>query len=187
MNRADIEGSNAMKIRILGPDDAASFQELRLQGLQTDPVAFGSSFTEEEHRSIQEIAQRLSAADSYVFGAFTDTGQLIGMTGLVREKHTKSHHKAIIWGMVVDPEFRGQGIGRSLLRAALSHASDLPGLRQVNLSVVTTNQAAYALYLSCGFEVFGLEQDSVEVDGEYYDVAHMRLRIDHGPYGTKEA
>lgn len=169
-----------MRIRVLVPDDAETFQDLRLQGLQTSPTAFSSSYAEEVERPIQAVAQRLGAEGSYVFGAFAEDGQLVGVTGLYRERRMKSHHKAFIGGMYVAPEFRGQGIGRALLGAAVSRARKLPDLKQINLTVVTSNQAARSLYKSCGFETFGLERGAVEIDGNYYDVAYMTLPLEQG-------
>jgi predicted GNAT superfamily acetyltransferase len=85
-----------MRIQVLTPDDAEEFQELRLRGLQTSPTAFSSSYAEEVDRPIQAVAQRLRAEASTVFGAFTEDGQLVGLTGLYREQRMKSHHKAFI-------------------------------------------------------------------------------------------
>ncbi len=50
----------------------------------------------------------------------------------------------------VDPDYRGQGIGRDLLRAGLAHAKD-GGLRTVRLTVDDENRTAHNLYLSMGF------------------------------------
>ncbi len=50
----------------------------------------------------------------------------------------------------VDPDYRGQGVGRDLLRAGLAHARDR-GLRMVRLTVDDENRTAYNLYVSMGF------------------------------------
>jgi ribosomal protein S18 acetylase RimI-like enzyme len=80
--------------------------------------------------------------------------------------------------MYVAPEFRGQGIGRALLEAAVSQARALPGLRQLDLTVTESNPAACSLYKSCGFETFGLERGAIEIDGKTYDVAYMALQLE---------
>jgi RimJ/RimL family protein N-acetyltransferase len=169
-----------LRIRVLVPDNAQVFQDLRLEGLQTSPTAFSASYAEEADRPIEAVAQRLRAEGSTVFGAFTEDGQLVGVTTLHREPRMKSHHKAFIFGMYVAPEYRGQGIGRALLEAAVSRARQLPGLRQLTLTVVASNQAAYSLYKSCGFETFGLEREAMEIDGNYLDLAYMALQLEPG-------
>ena len=167
-----------MNIRVLIPDDAEPFQRLRLQALQESPTAFGSSYSEEKDRPLQKVAQRLASEESHVFGAFVGDGQLVGVTGLYREQRKKSHHKALIFGMYVAPEFREQGIGRALLEAALSRAEDLVGLRRVNLTVMASNEAARSLYESCGFEAFGMEREAFKIKGDYYDAVHMTLCLE---------
>ncbi len=50
----------------------------------------------------------------------------------------------------VDAAYRGQGVGRDLLRAGLVHARD-HGLRTVRLTVDDENRTAHSLYVSMGF------------------------------------
>ena len=169
-----------MEIRALASPDAAVFQRLRLQGLQESPTAFGSSYAEEIERPLDEVARRLGAEgndESFVLGAFAADGTLLGVTGLHRQARVKTGHKAHVWGMYVVPAFRGQGIGRALLEAVIERARALPGLRQLNLTVTASNEAARALYRSCGFETFGLERAALRVDGQYYDTEYMALRL----------
>jgi RimJ/RimL family protein N-acetyltransferase len=165
-----------MEIRELTPADSAIFQELRLYALQESPEAFGSSYEEEKDRPLDAVAERLSAENNHVFGAFTGTGQLIGLTGLYREPRTKTHHKAQIWGVYVAPGHRGRGAGSALMEAALSRAREL-GLRQVNLGVNTASHAAVRLYESCGFERFGPEKEAFKIGEDYYDSAYMALKF----------
>jgi ribosomal protein S18 acetylase RimI-like enzyme len=158
-----------MPIRLLGPDDAAAFQTLRLQALRECPSAFCSSYEEECDRPVATVAERLeSAPDRAVFGAFEDS-RLAGIAGLARESGRKVAHKAVLWGVYVAPEFRSRSLGRQLVTAALEHAGALPGLRQVNLGVNATNAAAIALYRSLGFAPYGYERGFMCIDGELHD------------------
>lgn len=166
-----------MNIRLFTAKDAQAFQDLRLEALQESPTAFGSSYEEERDRPLEVVARRLADARSYVFGAYTEEEELVGMTGLLREGRPKTRHKASVWGMYVAPPFRGQGIGRALLQAAIAQARALPGVRQVNIGVTTSNRAAYALYVSCGFETYGVEREAMAVEARYYDTAYLALRL----------
>jgi ribosomal protein S18 acetylase RimI-like enzyme len=61
-----------------------------------------------------------------------------------------------IYGFVVDPTLRGQGIGRDLLRRVCAQAlSD--GMSTVHLEVETNNDRALDLYTSVGFELQATE------------------------------
>lgn len=60
----------------------------------------------------------------------------------------------------------GRGVGRSLLRALIAHAESLPGIEQLNLTVVDGNLGAIHLYQSEGFVSFGREERALIVDGE---------------------
>ena len=110
-----------------------------------------------------------------MLGAF-DPG-LVGMIGLIREKHQKLRHRARIWGTFVVPERRGQGIAGALLDEAIERARALPGIERVDLGVATTNERASKLYESRGFREFGVEPDALRVDGRSIDEALMVLRL----------
>ena len=162
-----------MQIRALSPDDATEYQALRLQGLLEWPSAFASSHDEEVNTPIAEISARLQPnGDGAIFGAFMD-GRLVGIVGLQRETMQKLAHKAYIWGMYVAPEARKLGVGKALLQHALNHARDVMLVRQVNLGVNASNDAAIALYRSLGFEPFGIERGFMLLDGESHDEIHM--------------
>ena len=168
-----------MQIRPLAEADATAFREVRLRALHDHPDAFGASYEEGLARPDSAYVDQLRTADASpdqrIFGAFDDTA-LVGMVGFFRATYAKTRHHGTIWGMYTAPEARGQGIGRALMETALAFARTLPGLEQVNLSVVTTNAGARALYLSLGFVVDGLERNALKLpDGSYLDEEHMVL------------
>lgn len=164
-----------MEIRILTPDDAPTYQVLRLRGLAEAPTAFCSSFEEERERPQPVVEERLTETPhSAVFGAF-QAGALVAVAGLLRERALKLRHKALVWGVYVAPEARRGGTGRALMERVLAHAFAWPGLDRVTLSVNATNDAARRLYEGVGFVAFALERDYMRVDGVRQDELHMSL------------
>lgn len=75
-------------------------------------------------------------------------GEHVGSIGLTDEGDGSA---AIRW-FVLDPEVRGRGLGRQLLRAMLTRAREL-GYRRVWLETFSDLRAAAHLYLEQGFEV----------------------------------
>lgn len=158
-----------MSIRLLTPEDAEIFQAVRLRGLLEDPTAFASDHSEEVDREIGDVRERLVATEgSAVFGAFVN-GALAGVTGVYQEKSARLKHKVWVWGVYVQPEFRGQGLARSLISAAMEHAYEWPEVLQVNLGVNASNHVARRLYESLGFQEFSYEHRFMIVNGEAQD------------------
>lgn len=162
-----------MVIRLLVPDDAPAFQELRLSALQESPTSFVATYEEEQDLPLETVATRLAATrDTCVVGAFDD-GRLVGIAGMRREDRRKLAHKAMLWGVYVSPEFRNRGVARQLVAHALAYAAGMPGISKVYLGVNAANPHAMALYESFGFEPYGQENGFMLVDGVPQDEVFM--------------
>ncbi|PWW25574.1 ribosomal protein S18 acetylase RimI-like enzyme [Cytobacillus oceanisediminis] len=157
-----------MEIRLLQPDDAVKYKELRLEGLKKNPEAFGSSFEEEVGRPPEVYGERFKAENSFHFGAF-EGGRLVGVVSLVRENALKMKHRANIYAMYVTEQSRQNGIGKLLVGEALEKARAWDGVEQIHLAVMSENAPAKKLYSSFGFEVYGKERHALKIDGVYYD------------------
>ena len=173
MITADRPGSE-VTLRVLTPADAAAFHALRMEALEAHPEAFATSPAEQAAQSLTQVAQSLAASPQLmVWGAWH--GELLVATlGLQRSTFIKLEHKAKIWGVYVQPAYRGQGVGDLLLTAALEQARAMHGLRQVQLGVASTNHAAIALYERHGFVRFGTEPHSLCIDGKFCDEVWMQ-------------
>ena len=165
-----------MEMRFLTASDADAYWNIRLEALECEPEAFGSS--PEEHRALprEEIARRLcfDPANNFVAGAFVD-GRLVGTAGFFRNKGLKECHKGHIWGVYVTREARGKGAAREMLRMLVERAKGVEGVEQIMLSVSTRQEAAVRLYRSLGFESFGCERRALKVGDQYVDEEHMVL------------
>ena len=169
-----------MEVRKLTVTDAEAFWNIRLRALRDNPESFGASYEEILERGIAGITQGLhrrdNAPDDATFGAF-EGSTLVGIASFRREGETKRHHKGIIWGMYVPQELRGKGIGKALLQAAIAYAKTLPGLERIILAVVLTSKEARQLFISQGFEPYGLEREALKFNDRYFDQELMTLRL----------
>jgi RimJ/RimL family protein N-acetyltransferase len=166
-------------IRPTREEDAPAYRALRLQGLQAHPEAFGADYETSAARPIEYWQERMQSGAGGEHGVTyiaEAAGQLIGMTALVRHDLPKTRHAGSIFGVYTHPDWRGAGVADALLEACVAHARQL-GMRLVQLGVVTTNASAIRLYLRCGFTVYGVEPESIQHAGVYYDELLMARRI----------
>jgi peroxiredoxin/ribosomal protein S18 acetylase RimI-like enzyme len=168
-------------IRSLREDDAAAFRELRLRALRENPDAFLATAEEEEKRSEKDFAAplRRSADGTGVLGAFLGK-TLIGILGVHRHAAAKARHRASLWGMYVAPDKRRHGVGRALLDDALDRLRAAGDIEQIELMVVTRDEAARALYLSAGFQIQGVSRRAFKVGRSYFDEEALVLWLE-GP------
>jgi RimJ/RimL family protein N-acetyltransferase len=159
--------------------DAPAFRELRLESLRAHPEAFGADYESSAAQPLEHWQERMRRGAggphgvTYVADA---TGELVGMTTLVRNDLLKTRHAGSIFGVYTHPDWRGAGVAHALLEACVGYASSL-GLRLVKLGVVTTNASAIQLYQRCGFLVYGVEPEAIQHAGVYYDELIMYRRL----------
>ena len=153
-----------LQIRHLATPDAAIYMALRLEALQRNPEAFGSTFEFENAQPLSWFEASLGRAA--IFGAFLD-GTLAGMAGFAPQESAKRAHKALLWGMYVRAAARNAGVGKKLVEAVLDHARGRVEL--VQLTVVSENEPARRLYSAMGFVEYGYEKRALKQDGRYYD------------------
>lgn len=149
-------------------DEAALYRDIRLEALERDPSAFGSTFAERSAEPLAWFADRLES--TAVFGAF-DGPDLLGIAGFFARQGRKEAHKGTLVGMYVRLHARRAGIGRRLVQAVIDHARRHVEILQ--LSVVTDNEPARRLYARLGFVEYGVERNSLKQDGRYWDEVLM--------------
>ena len=168
-------------MRPLTEADAAIYHALRLRALKEHPASFAQPYESQAATSLDAVALRLretaDAPHDFILGMFSGDA-LVGMVGFRRERGDRFQHKGSVWGMYIAAEAQGQGLGRVLMQEAISRVSSMPGLRQISLGVISGNDSARRLYISLGFQSYGLERRAIMVNGEYHDDELMQLLLD---------
>jgi ribosomal protein S18 acetylase RimI-like enzyme len=88
----------------------------------------------------------------------------------------------MVRGLAVDPDRRGEGIGRALVEDAVAEAR-ARGARRLTLRVLAPNAPARAVYAAAGFVVEGVLRAEFHLDGRDVDDVLMArdLTHDEGP------
>jgi len=162
-------------IRRLERSDLADFRSVRLDALRLHPEAFGSSYEEEAHEALDEFA-RFIAPPCATFGAVAGD-RLVGIAGLYVSPRLKQRHKGKLVGVYVDAAFRRARLARGLAETVITAARQAK-LRSLSLSVTVGNATARRLYVSLGFQTYGIERRTLLVNGVLHDEELMALDLD---------
>jgi GNAT superfamily N-acetyltransferase len=164
-----------MLVRRLTPAHAADYRALMLQAYADEPEAFTATVAEREAMPLDWWAARVADhpdPTELVFGAFEDA-RLVGVAGLRFEQRPRTWHKATLFGMVVQPPFRGRGLGRALVEAVIAYAEATPETQVLQLTVTESNAPARRLYEASGFVSFGTEPCAIRVGERLIAKVHM--------------
>ena len=159
--------SRIVSIGRLVADDWQMYRTIRLAMLQESPSVFGS--THAEAASFDEQLWRQRLTDNAVILAWVGTSAAGSV--MYSEFGMTDPGDCVLYGMWVDPGFRGAGIGRALVDAVIDQAR-AAGKRRVILHVVAGNDPAGRLYERAGFVPTGhivpfpLDERVVEVEME---------------------
>jgi ribosomal protein S18 acetylase RimI-like enzyme len=160
-----------IEIKKLPPERWQDYRKLRLEALQADPIAFGSSYEEEISRPEEFWRNRIG---SMLFALEND--KPVGMVRYTFETRGKKHI-AGIYSMYVNSDFRNQGIGKRLMDSMISLIAENKDIRKIKLAVTPDQIYAVKLYEACGFKRAGLFKDELCIDGRYYDEVPMEKFI----------
>ena len=134
-------------IRLAVAADAARLRALRLEALVDAPVAFAADYersaAEPVERWVQRINEYAQGNQSVIYVAEGGEG-LVGMTGLGRGHWRKTEHGGVIWGVYVQPAWRGLHIAEALIEACIAWGQAL-GMTVVKLGVVSQQRRRAAL------------------------------------------
>jgi ribosomal protein S18 acetylase RimI-like enzyme len=167
-------GGFILEIKILEPKDAVIYREVRLEALKANPEAFSSSYEEEKEYPLENFENRLKFDHFFTFGAFVEN-KLTGVVTLILETKSKTKHRANIVAMYVYPEYRKFGIGRKLMTEAIIKAKEIKEVKQIYLTVTSSNEPAKNLYNSLGFKTYGTDKNGLKIKDTYFDDELMVL------------
>lgn len=111
------------------------------------------------------------------FTAFVD-GAPVGMATLYLQPYEKFAHQCL-FAIIVDKNFRGQGVGKALLEKLITVGAHQFKLEILHLEVYEGNPAQ-RLYERMGFKEFGRQPRFIKMEDGYLDKIMMQKEISHG-------
>lgn len=168
-----------ISIRPLEEKEFTTFVEFQTEAMVNAGEEYSSDYESYQALSMldkeQLFEKLLNYPFEFVFGAFDETGRLIGMAGFTtRFNRPKQRHKGYLWGIYVSSEYRGMGIASQLVQDILTVAKEDAGCEQILARVSSTNSDGQQLLQKNGFLQYGQELRAFKLDnGTYVDETLM--------------
>jgi RimJ/RimL family protein N-acetyltransferase len=161
-------------IRTAQPDDAETLLEY-VRGV-VEETDFFIPESDELPRTVEEertwIQDHLSHPGKILLLAEMHSG-IVGNVRFESGQYRRTAHRGNL-SMAVVKQWRGRGVGTSLLQAALDWAELISRVEKVCLEVFATNSAAIGLYNKLGFVEEGRRIKDIKLGaGNYVDTVTM--------------
>lgn len=137
--------------RCLNATDSLAYRELRLESLQDSPDCFATTYAAQAKLPQLFFEGKLQACDQdhRVVGAY-DEADLVGICALIIQRQSPTPSGELLQ-MFVRKDYRGAGVGASLLAAVIDLAQTQYRLKSLNLQVTPNNGKALKFYTRMGF------------------------------------
>jgi len=166
----------SLEIHVLAPHEWPEYRELRLEALEHEPQAFGSSYQSMVSRPDEYFEDRLrqvkTGGDNRLLFARSQEN-LVGMIGSSRMEGTQEH---TVNAFYVRKTARGQGIGKALLKELLTQIAADDAAETITLHVNKSQPDAIRIYESAGFQIVSELQDQMG-DAQTHTLVAMSLNL----------
>lgn len=157
-------------IRRANLEDAQSVLNIQFEVILEEQYLISAS--EEFHNSVEQQRgwlQKILDNDREIMLVAELNNEVVGWIVFQSPNRKRLAHTGS-FGMMIQKEYRGFGIGKKLINELLNWAEKNPLIEKVSLGVFSTNHRAIGLYKSMGFIEEGRKINEIKInDAEYAD------------------
>lgn len=121
--------------------------------------------------SVSRINEYVSSIDAECFCLQDHSGQLQGFIELRRPQLNEMRFCRV----AINPHVRGRGLGKQLLRYAITYTKQLKDIQYISLAVFIHNEPAKRCYQALGFEVVEKDPTFRSFHDEKWPLHQMEL------------
>lgn len=130
---------------------------------------------EEEKKWLESTIKKIESNEKVYIMAFVD-GKLAGGSDIELGSFTKRHNG--LFGIIVDNNYRGEGVGEALMKLVISESKkNIKELRIIILECFADNFIGRNLYKKMGFVEYGLLPNALKRKGKYMDEVLMYKKV----------
>ena len=173
-----LKSGETLLLRSLRTEDAQQTLHVlkKTAGETLNMMRYEDEWTITLEKEREALAEMERAPKGLMLGAFLDD-RLVGVSNF-RQAHPgdRARHRACV-GISILKSHWGKGIGMAMMRTMIE-AAKTTALEQLELDVVSANEAAVRLYKRCGFVEYGRHPRMMKYrDGTYADTILMMLDL----------
>lgn len=162
-------------IREAAKNDAKQLVEVMKNAEESGFMLFDPGERKIEVEAFAEFIEATNTQEKSRIFVACEKERILGYLMVQNEKPRRiSHRGYVVIGIHSDS--RGKGIGKSLFSHVIAWAKKV-NLHRLDLTVITENDAAVALYKNMGFEIEGIKRESLVIDNNYVDEYYMSKLI----------
>ncbi|MDB4539951.1 GNAT family N-acetyltransferase, partial [Saprospiraceae bacterium] len=135
---------------------------------QTDFLSFGANELGLSESDEQRFLEKCLESNNQLFLVGWINGSVVSTLSFHGGQRPRLRH-AGEFGMSVDREFWGLGIGSFMVDVMINWAKSHQAITKINLRVRTDNDRAIKLYQRKGFSIEGTIRNDMLINGEYFD------------------
>lgn len=165
--------ASGVSYQVVSPADQDAYKQFMTDLFDEELETLPDRLATVSDQQWAEFIKRRAGEHSVLYVARHE-GRLVGGGGVGRIEQPSREHTVGL-ALNVAREYRGQGIGRTLLAHTLQWAARTLVVERIELEVTANNPSAIHLYQSTGFVVEGVKRGALKKGEQLIDIVQMAM------------